>query len=413
MQTKFQNFMQRMVKTSDEVEIKKASYNRVASIVSPKRIIDKTVLQESMTKAGQLDIITGNNAEISWGADGLTFTDTSGRSAVPGQIKITSNGIFTSNSLDNGVRVWVPIITANGINLSGSSYGFLDIQNVSILNINQPNFVWNENGIYAYEVDNSGDIIFGNYVHYNSNGLNFVLNGDSQLSLSWDGLRIGLQDDSTRITSEHGFQVFDDQAIPKERVQIGRFYNGQNPEVPAAYGMRLRDSNGNITLSTDTEGKLWLNDYLTIGDPGDDSVGLTSEYNEDNSVRIWAGGDRTIAWNDSGAPTFLVTKSGELYSKSLMLNNVDYAQGFIINQNQNKGPIKIWAGTQAEYDLVTFKAGTVYLITPEWASNLQVGTATASGLMTAPAIVIDSSMVIVTESISSSAIAENPQIVIE
>jgi len=319
MQNKFENFLQRMVTSSEQMSSKKDKYNRAAAIVSPDRTIEKTVLQQSLTNAGALIFSLGNNNEVVWGEDGITLTNTETRSTVPGQVKITGTGIFSSNSLDSsGVRVWVPIVTGDGVNLSQASYGFLDIKSVDIFDSDNKRFLWNENGIYAYAVDTNGNTVFDSFVRYFYEGLDFQLGGDVILSLNWNGLQIGLQNDYVKLTSTYGLQVFDDQATPHERVQIGRFYTGETPDTPTAYGMRLRDVSGNITLYTDSNGKLWLNDVLSVGTAGDDSVGLTSEYDNSDSVRIWAGGDRTIAWGETGAPHFMVDKAGKLYATEIV-----------------------------------------------------------------------------------------------
>jgi hypothetical protein len=47
------------------------------------------------------------------------------------------------------------------------------------------------------------------FVRFNENGLLFQKKGTELLSLDWNGLRIGAQNNSVRITSENGFEVYD------------------------------------------------------------------------------------------------------------------------------------------------------------------------------------------------------------
>lgn len=268
--TKFEDLFQRIVATSETLSARADSYEKAAALVAPTGFINGDILQQSFLN-NYITFTAGLNNEVFWGREGLTLTDSSGIQAVPPQVKIVGNGIFLSNSLGpTGRREWRTGITGSGINAAMLTTGAIDTKSISIWGSNEPRFLWNEDGITAYAINPSnGDTIFNTFVRYNHEGLKFqreFWDGETQiltteLSLTWEGLRIGAQRDSVIITSEKGFQVIDNNQL--ERVQIGRLFN--DGVETNDFGVRIKNIDGITVFETDSNGDLTITGTITAG----------------------------------------------------------------------------------------------------------------------------------------------------
>ncbi len=263
--SRFEDLFERIMAATEQISARAEAYERVAEVITPRRVIDGDVLEQSFAE-NTITLAASADNSITIDKGGITLIDASNRYLVPSIVKIVGNGIFVSNSESApGVRTWSTAITGEGINASKLTTGSIDTKLISIWNSGEPRFVWNSEGLYSYgSIVENGELKtdYNRFVRLNGEGLYFQVNTgtvdtpviEDSLILNWDGLWIGAQSGSVQITSTYGLQVFDAQETPQERIQIGRLYNGETPLD--LYGIRIKNSAGTTVFDTDSNGNL-------------------------------------------------------------------------------------------------------------------------------------------------------------
>lgn len=134
------------------------------------------------------------------------------------------------------------------------------------------------------------------------------IQNNSPFSLTWDGLQLGgsgsWAEDVIKITTYAGLEIFGSDKndnpyqftsafinsdYPKKYnpkgnlyiagnriplVSLGRFYDEGSTTEDRFYGLRMRNADGYVTISTDYTGRVWSKDTLFVGTAENDSVGL-------------------------------------------------------------------------------------------------------------------------------------------
>lgn len=161
--------------------------------------------------------------------------------------------------------------------------GQLNTELVSIFKGDDLSFIWNDQGLFAY-AENNGVIDPTTYVRINKTGLMLQRNGFVECSLDWDGFYLGIQDGSVEMTADDGFIVYDrprglGEDTRNKLVQLGRFGTVGNYE----YGMRFYKTVNGVTkptLLSNTNGDLWLEGQLSVGNDSDSTGNIIIDGND-------------------------------------------------------------------------------------------------------------------------------------
>lgn len=170
---KFVDLFQKITASTIALQQKEYEYDRSTKIVTVEGGINKEILKDTFERPDS-NFTVSPNKNIVWDYSGITSTsDKINANGTYPQVKVTPNGIFTSDRQDEfGNYVWTTAITPQGINASQLTIGKLDTRQIQIFNSSEPRFLWNENGLYAYG-QNNGKTDYETYVLYNENGLKF------------------------------------------------------------------------------------------------------------------------------------------------------------------------------------------------------------------------------------------------
>ena len=231
-------------------------------------------------------IALGTNNDITIDKEsGITLKDNDSDNAV----KLIGNGIFLTENYNNENTRWRTGITGKGINADALTAGNIDTKQINIWNSSegQIRFRWNEQGLFAYgdtadtNREEEGGITtstattsdldkiinYNKYVKFNQDGLNFSDNGKSALSLGWNGLNINTQNNSLVLNSDDGLILNEwiNTTTNINRLQLGKLDNGN------IYGLKLKDKDGKTSFQSDSDGNLWLSNFINIGGNFDDS----------------------------------------------------------------------------------------------------------------------------------------------
>lgn len=171
---KFEDLFQKITAATIQLQSKGDYYDYATTITDATGYISKNLLEETLMQ-NKVELKLSKSNDVVWDESGITVTNKEkNENGVYGKMRITSNGIFISDSYDEyGNYKWETAITPSYINANKIVAGKLDTRQIQIWNSSQPRFLWNENGIYAYGEDANKQTDFNTYVLYNQNGLQF------------------------------------------------------------------------------------------------------------------------------------------------------------------------------------------------------------------------------------------------
>lgn len=171
---KFEDLFQKITAATIQLQSNGDYYDYATTITNNQGVINKDLLEDTLMQ-NNLQLKMSPNNEVVWSEKGIEVTNKEkNENGIYGKLKITSNGLFISDSYDQyGNYKWETAITPSYINANKITVGKLDTRQIQIWNSSQPRFLWNENGIYAYGEDKNKQTDYNTYVLYNQNGLQF------------------------------------------------------------------------------------------------------------------------------------------------------------------------------------------------------------------------------------------------
>ena len=364
--TQFEDLYQRITATTNSLQFHSGEYGRAAAVVQSDGIIDSGALQNSLLTSSYI-LKNAKNQSVIWDDTGITTTNLGNANEI---VRITSGAIAISN---NGGETWSSAITGYGINANYIAAGSIDVSKVRIMNGNFPSFRWTSTGLDAYSFSQSeyGDYIntnFNKFVRFDQHGiygmqgvdqdwvpnkLSDIINNDNlRFALTWDGLRINNDDGSVQIDDKDDITVTDKNKI--QRIKIGRFnktLNRNQEVVNSDYGIRLRNSNNDITLEAVDDGNLWLREMLYIGNQTDD-IGVRVGYNKDKYRKENDSEYHEVIYvGNESSSNFIVYEDGRLKATGANIEGDIYAMGGKIGKiDVTENGLEIKEGTFVIYN---------------------------------------------------------------
>ncbi len=260
----------------DTIKKQQQYWDRTPKAVNPDGSINSTKLQKTLSD-GTYTIKNGVNDSITSDGSGIILQNIYDTNKI-----VRINGDVIESSLDGGIT-WEEIVNSRGSNIAKVFGGVLEVSEVYLKG--NTSFFWNGDGFFAIDSTNSNK-----WIKFNDDGFFFTLNNGSsyELSLTWAGLQIGthtlaeiesgitaannaVQKDTfynrVKISTANGIQVYDNQAVPVDRVKIGQI-DATN------YGMQLKYPSGAVSQETLSDGS--IRTYDDNGNVVMDSNGLNS-----------------------------------------------------------------------------------------------------------------------------------------
>ena len=319
--SQFEDLFQRITAATQQAEYHTGEYNRAAGVVEADGKISITTLENSFAN-NSLKLSNARDQSVVWDETGITTTSLSNPSEM---VRIISGGIFLSN---DGGQNWKTGVTGSGINTSYLTSGQINTNEIYIMNGNNAAFRWDEKGLAAYyrqgeyynptkfvRFDHNG--IYGILADDEWSGSDTDIHNSASFALTWSGFSLRNSDGSVKISTDNDIQVLrekEDGTII-DRIKIGRLDNTNNPD----YGIRIKDADGGTVMETDSGGKLWLKDKLSIGTPQTSTVQIgylentyTNSKKETKHEVIHAG--------DSDDTPFIVYEDGRVVANYIEAN---------------------------------------------------------------------------------------------
>lgn len=297
--TQFEDLFQRITATTQSLQYAEGEYKKASGVVDENGNIKAAILSQSLATNQNIMINYTNNL-ITQDNTGITLVNAKNPAQ---QVKLTSGGIiFTTNNGES----WNTGIDASGVRADALTAGSINTEKIMVYSGSYPTFRWSSSGIEAFAFSKDKAVDFTTLVKFDQYGLYGLQNVQNTLNdtngwtpslstdakspeeqiwdiasfgLTWNGFFLKNRDGIhlVEISNQNDFRITQNG---KERVKIGKLSDN-------CYGLRLTDSNNNITLETDDEGQLWLKDKLSIGKEIDDykvAIGNLEEIEKENEI---------------------------------------------------------------------------------------------------------------------------------
>lgn len=347
--SRFDDLFQRVIASSESLKLNEKIYNRAAffkeDMTISTDILQKTLLENSLILAKSRD------NTVVFDSTGITVSDGENPNR---KVKIVSGGIFITK---DGIN-YKAGITPDGVSIDQLTAGIIDTKTIQIWNAQEPRFLWDANGLIAYGLDANNRTDFHSRISFNHNGLIFSRNinqDKAELSLTWDGLAINLQDGAVKIGSGAGIVIEDNQEFPIKRVELGKInriagesdtFNKDNPISTPIYGMVLRNADNMETLITSDTGDLWLKRAISVGDKGGQDMAGISGITQYSQREIKNYIRNMQYWNLAEAQKIEDTEGIEKWTKAI--NDPISLEEFNLFKNElESDPIRFWSGSNA------------------------------------------------------------------
>jgi hypothetical protein len=140
---KFEDLFQKITAATVAMENKEYSYDRAAEITDTTSTAKMYDLMTNALKEADEALQMSDNASISYDKKGILLeSESENANGTKGKIRLTSAGIFLSNSLsETGGDAWTTAITPDFINADLLRAGHIDTRSISIWNETAPTFL--------------------------------------------------------------------------------------------------------------------------------------------------------------------------------------------------------------------------------------------------------------------------------
>lgn len=158
------------------------------------------------------------------------------------------------------------------------------------------------------------------YYEENGRGLDTIKNY-AQFGLTWDGFFIKnrYSNGYVEISSENDIQIVDGNNIT--RLKIGNLSDTSSP----LYGLKIANEAGQAVLVTGSDGNLWLQNMLKVGNGTTSTVNIG--YNPSNNTQDTHGSAHEVFEAGSGATKFVVYEDGYMVATGGTFTGEIYATG--------------------------------------------------------------------------------------
>lgn len=314
--TQFEDLFQRITAQTQQAEYHTGEYKRAAQAIEPNGAISLTTLENSFAN-NSLKLQNVKDQSVVIDEYGITSTSLANPNEM---VRIVAGGIFMST---DGGATWKTGLTGYGLNSSYLTAGQINADEIYIMSGSQPAFRWDEKGLNAYYCTKNQDIItynLGKYVRFDHFGIYGVdkeadwsaetieeVHQEARFALTWKGfsLKNKYGNGYVSIDSENDFIVHDGTYA---RIKIGKI--GELDTAPI-YGIQIGDGFGNTVMQTDSNGELWLQNRLRIGDGQTSSVEIgyiDKKAGEEKHKVIHAG----FSKDDDNDKEFIVYEDGHV-----------------------------------------------------------------------------------------------------
>ena len=260
----FQDLFQKITATVQQTQYSTGSYEKAVALAEANQARKQQFLTDALDSASARLSAAGQQS-VTWGNDGITVKSINSPCDA---IRMVGGAILLSKQDENGEQKWVTGVTSDGVSANLITAGTINVNDIKIMNADEPVFKWDTFGISAYDAvwydSNIGKVVsnidtkkFVRYDKYGIYGINNAgvdgenwspatqsdIDKKATFALTWDGLKVtGNNEGVARIGKQEG-------SILKITNQAG-------------VDTLIADENGNVTI----RGNLQIGDGTPVID---------------------------------------------------------------------------------------------------------------------------------------------------
>lgn len=281
----FQDLFQKITATVQQTQYSTGSYEKAVALAEANQARKQQFLTDALDSASARLSAAGQQS-VTWGNDGITVKSVNSPCDA---IRMVGGAILLSKQDKNGEQKWVTGVTSDGVSANLITAGTINVNDIKIMNSDEPVFKWDTFGISAYDavwyqddasvgkvVSNIDTKKFVRYDKYGIYGINNAgvdgehwspetqndIDEKATFALTWDGLKvIGTHGGVARIGKQNGYILRVSNQEGKDTLRIAE--NG-SVEIAGtlAIGGALGDASEIATKNDLNETKEFLEQQL-------------------------------------------------------------------------------------------------------------------------------------------------------
>lgn len=193
--TQFEDLFQQITASVQSLTYNENIYKRAQNFTA-KHYVETDSLQGTLSK-GNLTLLKTNDSLVidDQGTEGNAIQNQSSR------YKLNGDGLFFST---NGGESWIQAISPKGYNMDYAKFGAIDVGKIKLIDNDYVYFLWDKNGINAYNPDKLDD-----YVQFNKYGLSLYKDDKIRLRTGYEYIKNGDKEEELNKDREIGFYLYD------------------------------------------------------------------------------------------------------------------------------------------------------------------------------------------------------------
>lgn len=193
--TQFNDLFQQITASVQSLTYNENIYKRAQSF-TPQHYVKTDSLQGTLNTGDLTLLNTNNSIKLNRdGTEGNAIQNTSSR------YKLNGDGLFFST---NGGTTWMQAVSPKGINMDYAKFGAIDVGKIRLVDNEYVYFLWDKNGINAYNPDKLDD-----YVQFNKYGLSLYKDNKIRLRTGYEYIKNGDKEEELNKDREIGFYLYD------------------------------------------------------------------------------------------------------------------------------------------------------------------------------------------------------------
>lgn len=193
--TQFNDLFQQITASVQSLTYNENIYKRAQSF-TPQHYVKTDSLQGTLNTGDLTLLNTNNSIKLNRdGTEGNAIQNTSSR------YKLNGDGLFFST---NGGTTWMQAVSPKGINMDYAKFGAIDVGKIRLVDNEYVYFLWDKNGINAYNPDKLDD-----YVQFNKYGLSLYKDNKIRLRTGYECVKKDDQEQELNKDREIGFYLYD------------------------------------------------------------------------------------------------------------------------------------------------------------------------------------------------------------
>lgn len=298
--TQFNDLFQQITASVQSLTYNENIYKRAQSF-TPQHYVKTDSLQGTLNTGDLTLLNTNNSIKLNRdGTEGNAIQNTSSR------YKLNGDGLFFST---NGGTTWMQAVSPKGINMDYAKFGAIDVGKIRLVDNEYVYFLWDKNGIVAYNPNNQLD-----YSLYNKYGLSIYQKGIIRLRAGYQNIGDDGENEELKYNTPIGFYLYSETHKPIFSTNIDENGNSHSARLTLSGEMYINNIYYNGKYILKDKRKLAQDNQYLVGhlNKGENSIILRGDKNylsDDVNLYLSTNESKEVAFIKDVTQTYSTVKS--------------------------------------------------------------------------------------------------------